>query len=720
MQPANPASSTLASRLLPRGSHLLAFAVLLASLLLVWMAWSTAREREMRAARAEFESATDEVADLLRQRLSQYELLTRGGVSLFASVARPTPRQWQAYVDGMGVAERYPVIVGLGFVGYVPNARLSQLQLEWRDSGYGLLNIRPRGVRQVYGPILYLEPRRPENVAAIGFDMYSEAERRLAMDASLQDGRPHLTGSVRLVQDGPGLPSSLLMYLPIYRAGDQPATLEARRESMQGWIYAPMRMQPFVDDVLGDRLRELHVRIVDTTGGAERILFDGGTRTAVPAFTRSVTRPMYGRRWRFEYASRELAETAPGLRTLRGILLLGLVAALLLYGIAFTLARTGIRARAIAARLTEEYRRSEMRFRAAMQYSAIGKALLDSHDCVVDVNPSFARIIGRPAEQLAGLPFESLFDAREGEAPKREESEGVWRGMRRFQRPDGGVRHVHLTYSHVPGTVGQDVAGLLQMEDVTERLLAEARVHALNRTLEARVAMRTRELMRANQELESFAYSVSHDLRAPLRAIDGFSRILSERYGERLDDAGRGYLVRVRRAATRMGELIDSMLQLSRLSRSALKVETVDLSRMATELLEELQVADPERRVETVVQPGLDVPGDPSLLRGLMQNLLGNAWKFSRQREPARIEFGLTPEGEYFVRDNGAGFPQEYVDKLFRPFQRLHTEEHFAGHGIGLATVFRIVERHGGTIRAEGAVGEGATFYFTLPGPGEV
>jgi PAS domain S-box-containing protein len=350
-----------------------------------------------------------------------------------------------------------------------------------------------------------------------------------------------------------------------------------------------------------------------------------------------------------------------------------------------------------------------------MQYSAIGKALVDSRDRIVDVNPAFARIFGRTQDELEGVPFESLFKLHEGESLARSDGEGVWRAMRQFVREDGSTRHVHLTYSPVPGNVGQDVTALLQVEDVTERLLAEARVHALNRTLEARVALRTNELMRANQELESFAYSVSHDLRAPLRAIDGFSRILAERYGDRLDDAGRGYLTRVRRAASRMGELIDAMLQLARLSRSALKPETVDLSRAAVELLEDLQVAEPTRRVETVVQPGLVVEGDAVLLRNLLQNLIGNAWKFSCDRDPARIEFGRTPAGEFFVRDNGAGFSQDYVDKLFRPFQRLHTEEHFAGHGIGLATVRRIVERHGGTIRAEGAVGEGATFYFTLP-----
>ncbi|GAB1596018.1 CHASE domain-containing protein [Lysobacter claricitrinus] len=704
------------SRVVPRGSHLLAFGVLIASLLLVSWTWSNARAREMRAAHAQFEADTDEIDGIVRERLAQYELITRGGVSLFASVARPTPRQWQSYVEGMGIADRYPAILGLGFAGYVPNSRLPDLQLEWRDSGYGLLNIRPRGVRAYYGPVLYLEPRRPENVAAIGYDMYGEPVRHAAMESALETGRPRISGPVQLVQDGPARRASVQIYLPIYRAGDQPITPSARREAMQGWIYVPFHVKEMVETALAGRLSTMHVRISDVSEPVSALLYDGGRRDADPAFTRSTTLDVYGRRWRLDFASPPVTEAVPGLRTLQGTLALGLIAALLLYGVAFTLARTGTRAREIAGRLTEEFRRSELRFRAAMQYSAIGKALVDSRDCIVDVNPAFAAMFGRRADALIGLPFESLFDLREGESLARNDGDGVWRAMRRFQRPDGTTRHVHLTYSPIPGNIGQDVSGLLQMEDVTERLLAEARVHALNRTLEARVALRTRELMRANQELESFAYSVSHDLRAPLRAIDGFSRILAERYADRLDDPGRDYLSRVRRAATRMGELIDSMLQLARLSRSALKVEMVDLSRVATELVEELHVSEPTRQVDARIQPGLEVEGDATLLRNLLQNLIGNAWKFTRDREPAVIEFGMAPSGEYFVRDNGAGFSQDYVDKLFRPFQRLHTEEHFAGHGIGLATVRRIVERHGGTIRAEGEVGEGATFYFTLPG----
>jgi signal transduction histidine kinase len=212
---------------------------------------------------------------------------------------------------------------------------------------------------------------------------------------------------------------------------------------------------------------------------------------------------------------------------------------------------------------------------------------------------------------------------------------------------------------------------------------------------------------------------VSHDLRAPRRAIDGFSRLLAERHGDRIGEEGLEYLARVRNAASRMGTLIESLLKMARLGRGGIKAVPLDLSRMASDIVAELRAEDPAREVEVRIAPDLHADGDQTLLRSLLQNLLGNAWKFTCDVPHARIEFGLTGEGEFYVRDNGAGFPPEYAGKLFRPFQRLHTQEEFAGHGIGLASVKRIVERHGGSIRADGRPGEGATFFFTLPGESE-
>lgn len=704
--------------------HAWALVVLLGALALVLTLWRAAYERELHAASLRFINNAENVSSLLSQQLVQYELVAGGGVSLFASVARPTPRQWYGYVEGMGIRKRFPAMVGLGFAGYVRQSRLGDLQLEWREAGWGMLEVRPRGMRRHYGPILYLEPQTLENRAAIGYDMYSEPVRRAAMERAMTSGQPALSGPVQLVQDSADPKKALLLYLPVYRYGDRPVTDAARLEAMLGWIYLPIRVDALVDTAIATAPLKQGFRIHDVTLGeqllhaSERI----GSEEA-PAFKHSILVSHYGRRWRLDFESPPIAEAVPQLRGLQTTLALGLFSALLLYAIAWMLAQTESRAHRIALKLTEDFRRSELRFRTAMEHSAIGKALLDSQDRIVEANRALGTIVGRQPSSLVGERFDSLFEddvTSFGGAGVMEttDAEGVRRSTRRLHREGGVPRHAQLTYAPLPGNVGQDIVGLAQVEDVTERLRAEAQVHALNRTLEARVAARTRDLSRVNEELESFAYSVSHDLRAPLRAIEGFSRILVERHADALDESGRDYLGRVRNAASRMGELIDAMLKMSRLTRGAIKRETIDLSKLGAEVAEELAAGDRAHQAEVVITPGMQVVGDATLLRNLLVNLLGNAWKFTRGRESARIEFGCQPRGndtEYFVRDNGAGFPQAYVDKLFRPFQRLHDQKDFAGHGIGLASVKRIVERHGGGIRAEGEEGEGATFYFTLP-----
>ncbi len=233
---------------------------------------------------------------------------------------------------------------------------------------------------------------------------------------------------------------------------------------------------------------------------------------------------------------------------------------------------------------------------------------------------------------------------------------------------------------------------------------------------EAQRRLNTR-LAAANGELEAFTYSVSHDLRAPLRAIDGFSHALAEDAGERLLPGDRELLARVRAAAQRMAGLIDDLLRLSRISRTQLEPGAVDLSALAGAVVEELRRRDPERAAVVEIEPGVGGRGDERLLRIVLDNLLGNAWKFSRGRSPARIAFGAeNGRGEpvYVVRDNGAGFDMTYADKLFGAFQRLHSAREFEGTGVGLATVARVVHLHGGRVWAESAVGEGATFRFTL------
>jgi light-regulated signal transduction histidine kinase (bacteriophytochrome) len=250
---------------------------------------------------------------------------------------------------------------------------------------------------------------------------------------------------------------------------------------------------------------------------------------------------------------------------------------------------------------------------------------------------------------------------------------------------------------------------------------AEARVREANAGLERRVAERTAELEAANRELESFAYSVSHDLRGPLRTIVSFSGMLLADHGDRLDAAGLDALRRVCASGRRMSELIDALLALSRIGRQEMRHEGVDVSALALAILEGLREGEPGRDVAVSVAPGLEARADRALLRVVLENLLGNAWKYSAGRPGARIEVRATTGADgarwFTVRDNGAGFDMAHADQLFLPFRRLHSEREFPGHGIGLATVARIVRRHGGAVRAEGRVGDGAAFSFTLEPP---
>jgi signal transduction histidine kinase len=266
--------------------------------------------------------------------------------------------------------------------------------------------------------------------------------------------------------------------------------------------------------------------------------------------------------------------------------------------------------------------------------------------------------------------------------------------------------------------VVQNIAfGLDHLEEEEGRKRAEDELRNLNAELERRVQDRTSELAATNRDLEAFAYTVSHDLRSPLQHIVGFTEALTEDLGAMLQDDAKRYLNMLRSETRRMGQLIEAILRLSRASRSEVHGEAVDLGQLARDIEAELRQAEPERIVNFSVAPELVVQGDPTLLRVVLQNLLGNAWKFTRKRERGQIEVGKAVRDgkpEYFIRDNGAGFDMKHASKLFTPFTRLHSQTEYAGTGVGLATVHRIIQRHGGQIRAEAEPDKGAAFYFTL------
>ena len=299
-----------------------------------------------------------------------------------------------------------------------------------------------------------------------------------------------------------------------------------------------------------------------------------------------------------------------------------------------------------------------------------------------------------------------------------------------MEAAQGAMVNILDDFSEEKGRLEDTQRAVLNILDDFET--EKSKVELVNEQLEKEIDERKRvetqiqgvntELLAANKELEAFSYSVSHDLRSPLRTIDGFSLALLEDYADKLDEDGRDCLHRVRAATQRMGALIDDMLNLSRMTRIDMRLESTDLGAIARSVAVELQKTQPERQVEFRIEEGLEAFVDSHLIRIVFDNLLGNAWKFTSKRDSALIEFGGTHydgKSTYYVRDNGAGFDPTYADRLFGAFQRLHDKNEFPGTGVGLATVQRIIHRHGGRIWAESAVGKGATFYFTLSGTGQ-
>ncbi len=383
-----------------------------------------------------------------------------------------------------------------------------------------------------------------------------------------------------------------------------------------------------------------------------------------------------------------------------------------------------------ADRSKQETKLAYAELNQVLETSANGLRLIDREFNVLRVNKTLEHMSGVSRGESIGKKCYNAFPGplcHTAKCPLTAILGGEKRVVREVEkeRSDGIRVSCIVVATPFRGPDGKLIGIVEDFQDISQLKRREEQIRRLNEELEQRVIRRTAQLETANKELKDFAYSVSHDLRAPLRSIVGFSQALVEDYAEKLGAEGRDYLQRVSAASRHMGDLIDGLLRLSRLARDKMYREMVDLSAMARSIVPELKRLAPEREVEFIIAPGLTANCDGRMLRVVLENLLGDAWKFTGKRSDARIEFGVldpSRDGEakhagkpvYFVRDNGVGFDMAYADKLFAAFQRLHSPTEFPGTGIGLATVQRIIQRHEGRVWAEGEVGKGATFYFTL------
>jgi PAS domain S-box-containing protein len=714
---------------LNRYKGFLPYVILLVMLVISVLVWQLYEKNAMQREESRFFHSVNHAQNDLIDRIYRYEMVLQGGAGLFAASEEVTRDEFKAYCEYQQTVELYPGVQGVGYAKVVQPPDLASHLEEIKAEGFPDYKLWPEGDRDLYTAIIFLEPFDERNQRAFGFDMYSEPVRQAAMERVRDSGVAAISGKVKLVQEaGKDVQPGFLMYVPVYAKGLPLETPENRKAAIEGYVYAPFRMNDLIQNIFPDPNFAIDFEIYDGPEiTSETLLYDSHISSVKhrPMFTSQGALDLYGHQWTVVFHSMPLFESAVDRFTPKGILAAGVLFSFLFFFYLQALERTIDQTRILNLALQKS--KEKYRFLTENIQDVIWNIDLDGN--LTYISPAIEKMIGFTPEEILERPlndfiveedFNALFIKLTEELAKPPAERDISMTMTaRHKTKDNRIVETEFNASWLFDDHGQTIGVQGSSRDIRERKKAEAKIRKLNEELEQRVKERTFQLEAVNEELEAFAYSVSHDLRAPLRAMDGFSGILQKEYSTKLDDQGRHYLERIQVASNRMGELINNLLTLSRVTRGSINYEQIDLSKLAADTFAALQEAEPKRKTRFEITPGLSARGDATLLQLVMENLLGNAWKFSANEKETRIKVGQTTiQGKeaFYICDNGAGFDMTYADKLFGAFQRLHRVEEFTGTGIGLATVQRIINRHGGKIWAESEVGNGATFYFTLPG----
>ena len=751
-----------------RGS--LPYLVFVLSVAATTCAWFWATEVVRSKDRERFSYAAEEAELAIKDRLGDQVDLLRASAASYSLQGGWTRNQFHSYVENLSLGVNFRGSQGIGFVRRTPVSEIASLENEMHKQGALDFKVHPvTRTRDIY-PVVYLEPETPFNEASIGRDNFTDPIRREAMEAACSTGQPTLSGLVTVPSQNAQRPQTgFLLYCPIYAGSQTPSTVPERERLLVGLVYSRFRGGDMFRNVLeGESRRDLNIEIFDAPFGKPKLRFYRSSRTGVERVAKIVfdgSIPVQGRQWVVRYHSSVDFEQQSAEWLVNYIPIVGYLAAALLTAVSFSQvwAYKQLKGQTAALVRSEGFQRVLANIGASLVESGANEQNFHIVGRMVVSNISDWFAICLNTEQ--GLPPSLVTDydemattdpsawlndplflnwALHHHAPVRYElSHGPDPHLEILQE-GGTVGLCVVPMADRYGPIGVLLAGnadqvfdedqfhlLVQIglrvavaidgdrlmaekeRELVERRKVEAQIRGLNENLEQIVEERTTELKATNKELEAFCYSVSHDLRAPLRSVDGFSKSLLEDYGSQLDEQAIDYISRVRNASHRMDELISALLNLSRITRLEIIRQKIDLTDLASNAIEDALEGQASHRFEIVLQQGMSVEADPKLVRVIFDNLLRNAIKFTAPRKIARIEVGS--EGPaFFVRDNGVGFNPAYSDKLFVAFERLHTQAEFPGSGIGLATVQRIVQRHGGQVWAKSVEGEGATFFFTL------
>lgn len=702
--------------------------VLFSGLIVAWrvVIWLEDTHREEAAAR--FHDLTQRATAHLVQQMRLYEYGLRGMRGALVTMGPKGISRTRVfdYSQSRDHDREFPGARGFGFIRRVPVADEAGFLLRAREDGRPDFKIRQLAAHNHERLVIqYIEPEERSR-EAVGLDIASETNRRDAALKAIRTGEATLTHPITLVQASGKTKRGFLLLLPVYSSGKAPITAEAREQSAYGLAYSPLS----IDEILADfdfHHGEFTLSLYDQTDDGNADLFYESVTAASPAggLVERFPLELFGRQWiaeveaqpKFFTSLNHLPPTQAGfVVALCSLLLSGLLCGWL----------------QVEARKSEAARQ-QSRLAAIVEGANDAIIGVDLDDTVTNWNPAAETIFGYPAATVIGRKITDLIvpaelkDEQSGFIARVIKGDSLHNVHTRRHRADGSELDVALSISPIRDNQGSITGMSKTIRDVSPEAIARRRIEEINNELESKVAERTTHLEASNRELADFAYLASHDLRTPLRAIDGFSSLLQREYEHRsaVEDE---HLQRIRKAAQQMGRVIDDMVSLTQVVRSEIHSVRLDLSCIAQEEVARLRDRDPLRQVDTLIASGLYVRGDPDQMRILLIQLLDNAWKFTRDVPNARIEVGVAKEDptcgtgetakdgmiECFVRDNGIGFDMTFADRIFTPFQRLHRTNDYAGSGIGLAIVQRIVRKHGGTLRAESEPGAGATFFFSL------
>jgi PAS domain S-box-containing protein len=684
---------------------------------------------------ARFTNVTLQTEARIRDALNTYTALLRGGAGLFSANNFVGRKNFDIYYERLRIPEFYSGVFGFGFAPRIDSRQRPALIAEMRAEGLTNFTIWPDQHQTDCFPIIYLEPMNWRNQRAIGYDMFTEPIRHAAMEQAIQSGFA-ISGKVTLVQEnGEDPQAGFLMYATVYRNGELAKTAGGRIEDVKGFVYSPFRADDLFEHIFrGTQRLQTSLEVYDGDEILEKNLLhrSGHLRPKKPHFTLIDKFEIEGHTWTLVHRTTPEFEATLDRANVFWVFIAGVIISFILLGVTLVLSKAQRRAeksRRDLLRERERLRASEEMYRTISETAADGIITIDSDSKILTVNRAAERIFGYEADEMRGKELTMLMPQRMRAAHLAGLARFLKTGVKGMSWEGAELPGLHKNGSEIPleisfGQVEKNGRRIFTgvIRDIRERKKTEEQIRTLNRELEKRVADRTAELQEANHQMETFVYSIAHDLRAPLRAMRGFAHALGEDYHNVLDEHGRDFTRRIIASAKFMDELINDLLAFSRVTRAELGLGPVHLDLVVKEVLQQLAAEIQEKKATIEIREPLpDVRGHEATIRQVVTNLILNAIKFVAPDVQPKIVIRATDSKTHWriwIEDNGIGIAASHIGRIFGIFERLHGGT-YPGTGIGLAIVRKGIERMNGHVGVETELGKGSRFWFELPKTGD-